>query len=56
MVPQGCIVRKIGVMGYLPEPDKSIYKFITMSRDEYANFVDDMIQLVVQQFAEKNLM
>ena len=40
-LPQGCIVREIGVMVYLPEPDKSIYKFITMSRDEYANFVDD---------------
>lgn len=55
-LPQGCIVRKIGVMGYLPEPDNSINKFITMSKDEYANFVKDTIQLVVQQFAEKNLM
>ena len=55
-LPQGCIVRKIGVMGYLPEPDKSINKFITMSKDEYANFVEDTIQLVIQQFAEKNLM
>lgn len=55
-LPQGCIVRKIGVMGYLPEPEKSINKFITMSKDEYANFVEDTIQLVIQQFAEKNLM
>lgn len=28
--------------------------FFTMSRDEYANFVEDTIQLVIQQFAEKN--
>ena len=55
-LPKGSIVRKIGVMGYLPELDKSINKFITMSRDEYANFVEDTIQLVIQQFVEKKLM
>ena len=54
-LPKGSIVRKICVMGYLPELDKSINQFITMSRDEYANFVEDTIQLVVKQFAEKNL-
>ena len=43
-------------MGYLPDLDKSINKFITMSKDEYANFVEDTIQLVVKQFAEKNLL
>ena len=43
-------------MGYLPESDKTINKFIAVSKDEYANFVEDTIQLVVQQFAEKNLM
>ena len=55
-LPKGCIVRKIGVMGYLPKPENSINKFITMSRDEYADFVEDTIQLVIQQFAEKKLM
>ena len=54
-LPHGCIVRKIGVMGYLPDHDKSINKFITMSKDEYANFVEDTIQLVVKQFTEKKL-
>ena len=54
-LPKGSIVRKIGVMGYLPELDKSINKFITMSRDEYANFVEDTIQLVIQQFVEKKI-
>lgn len=52
---QGSIIRKIGVMGYVPDLDKSINKFITMSKDEYANFVEDTIQLVVKQFAEKKL-
>lgn len=55
-LPQGSIVRKICVMGYLLDLDKSINKFITMSKDEYANFVEDTIQLVVKQFAEKNLL
>ncbi len=55
-LPQGSIVRKIGVMGYLPEPDKSIDKFITMSKNEYTIFVEDTIQLVVKQFTEKNLL
>lgn len=55
-LPQGSIVRKIGVMGYLPEVDKSMNKFISMSQDEYAVFVKNTIQLVVNQFAEKNLM
>lgn len=54
-LPKGSIVRKIGVMGYLPEPGKSINKFIAVSRDEYANFVEDTIQLVTDRFAEKNL-
>lgn len=54
-LPQGCIVRKIGVMGYLPEMDKSINKFISVSRDEYAKFVKDTIQLVVNQFDDKHL-
>ena len=54
-LPKGSIVRKIGVMGYLPEPDKSIDRFITMSKDEYANFVEDTIQIVAKQFSEKKL-
>lgn len=54
-LPQGCIVRKISVMGYLPKPDKSITRFISISRDEYADFIKDTIQLVVNQFFNKNL-
>lgn len=43
-------------MGYLPEVDKSMNKFISISKDEYADFVKNTIQLVVNRFAEKNLM
>lgn len=55
-LPQGSIVRKICAMGYLPDLDKSINKFITMSKNEYTIFVEDTIQLVVKQFTEKNLL
>lgn len=55
-LPQGSIVRKIGVMGYLPELDESLKDFITMSHQEYFGFVDDTIQLVVEQFADKHLL
>lgn len=55
-LPQGCIVRKLGVMGYLPEPDKTLTKFITISRDEYASFVEHTIQLVAEQFRSKHLL
>ena len=54
-LPKGCVVRKIGVMGYLPELDQSLNAFIILSKDEYASFVKDTIQLVIQHFAEKNL-
>jgi len=54
-LPQGSIVRKIGVMGYLPELDESVKKFIAISRTEYAAFVGDTIQLVMKQFSDKNL-
>ena len=55
-LPKGSIVRKLGVMSYLLNPDKSIEKFITLSKYEYANVVEDTIQLVAKQFAEKILL
>lgn len=54
-LPQGSIVRKIGVMGYLPKADYSSATFIAISRVEYAAFVGNTIQLVEEQFAGKHL-
>ena len=54
-LPKGCIVRKIGVMGYVPEVNKSTNKFISISQDEYTGFVQNTIQLAVNRFTEKNL-
>lgn len=55
-LPRGCIVRKIGVMGYRPQSNPSPHSFIPVSRGEYAEFVDDAIQLVIGQFAEHHLL
>lgn len=54
-LPSGVIVRKIGVMGYLPKRNDPISKFICISKNEYTNFVEQTIKLVVNQFADKSL-
>ncbi len=53
-LPKGCIVRKIGVMGYLPKHDNNA-SYIAISENEYADFVENTIQLVLKQFADNNL-
>lgn len=55
-LPAGAVVRKIGVMGYLPKSDELVTKYITMSQEEYAAFVNDTICLVVEQFIDKHLL
>jgi len=55
-LPAGAVVRKIGVMGYLPETDELGTKFIAVSQEEYRAFVNDTIRLVVEQFIEKGLL
>lgn len=54
-LPHGCIVRKIGIMGWIPEVDESITKFMAMSREEYKTFLDETAELVQNKFREKNL-
>lgn len=54
-LPQGNIIRKISVMGHMPKIDKSIDKFIVISKDEYAAFVENTIQLVINLLVDKNL-
>lgn len=55
-LPHGCIVRKIGVMGYLPEREKTLLRFIAVSREEYAAFVENTIRLVAEYFDAKHLL
>ena len=54
-LPSGAIVRKIGVMGYLPGlPDKE-ENYIAISREEYMAFVDRAIESVIQKIREMKL-
>lgn len=53
-LPAGGIVRKIGVMGVMPEEDAST-EFISVSRDEFEAFVNHAAALVMKQFAQKGL-
>lgn len=53
-LPHGAIVRKVKVMGTLPEVCTD--RFLTLSQEEYSVFVADTIQLVLHRFAEKGLL
>lgn len=53
-LPHGCIVRKIGVMGYKPKVDENLTNPIVMSREEFCTFVDDAVKLVVSKLNEKS--
>lgn len=48
--PKGAIVRKIGVMGYVPQREVRQYPYIAMSEDEYSSFVNRATELVVEAF------
>ena len=49
-LPVGAIVRKIGVMGYLPKVTHKESDLIAISRTEYEKFCKDAIQIVVEKF------
>ena len=51
-LPEGAIVRKIGVMGYLPEINESLGEWIAISREEYEAYIQDTIQLILKRFRE----
>jgi hypothetical protein len=54
-LPHGCVVRKIGIMGYLPELDENLTNPIVMSREEFFSFADNTASLVVSKLRETNL-
>lgn len=49
-LPHGCIVRKIGIMGQIPEVDESIMNPVTISREELDSFVHNAVELVLCKF------
>ena len=51
-LPAGAVVRKIGVMGYMPKVNPVSEAFIAVSRKEYEDFVSKTIDLVVKKIAD----
>lgn len=45
-LPDGAIVRKIGVMGYIPKVEENNAEFVAISREEYNAFIHDTTELV----------
>ena len=55
-LPEGCIVRKIGVMGHVPKMLGTEPEWIAISREEYAAYIADAIKLIMARFEEKDLL
>ena len=51
-LPHGCIVRKIGIMGYLPDDTVLEYDSVALSDEEFADFVRDTTTLVTGKICE----
>jgi hypothetical protein len=54
-LPHGCVLRKISIMGYLPELDENLTNPISMSRDEFLFFADNTASLVMDKLRERKL-
>ena len=48
-LPHGAIVRKIGVMGYLPEKPEKEIEFICFSKDEYDKFINRAAKTIIEK-------
>lgn len=53
-LPKGAIVRKINIMGYMPQKEPGKYPYIGMSKEEYATFLNQAAKLVVEAISSKN--
>ena len=47
-LPEGAIVRKVKVMGYIPQKEDSLYPYIAMSKEEFYEFVECATKLVTE--------
>ena len=50
-LPKGAIVRKIGVMGYLPRRESGAFPFVAMTREEYSAFLDAATEQIIRGIA-----
>ena len=51
-LPEGAIVRKVKVMGYMPEKEVSRYPYIGMTAEEYDCFIGTATKLVIDAINE----
>ena len=51
-LPEDAIVRKIGVMGYLPKLNEDLGEWIALSREEYEGYIHETIQTILKRFSE----
>ena len=51
-LPKGAIVRKIGVMGYLPKINENLGEWIAISREEYEAYMQETVQMILKRFLE----
>lgn len=49
LLPHGCIVRKIGIMGYVPYAAKSVSSLILISKAEHSAFVDKAVDHIADK-------
>ena len=52
-LPKGAIVRKIGVMGYLPKAAESAYPFAALSREEYDSYLGWAAELAIAAISRR---
>ena len=51
-LPEGAIARKIGVMGYLPKINEVLGEWVAISREEYEEYIQETIQMILKRFSE----
>lgn len=47
-LPNGAIVRKINIMGYIPQKEMGEYPYMGISREEYTLFLNQATELVIK--------
>lgn len=52
-LPTGAIVRKINIMGYMPQKEPGKYPYIGMSKKEYTTFLNQATKLVLEAIYSK---
>lgn len=55
-LPAGAIVRKVGIMGHMPQTKTGRYPYIAMSKKEYSIFIDSSANLVISSIRKSSIL